>query len=263
MAVTEEERRIAKLYSLGYTLSAYAPRIMESIIKHNPKNEYAKIMQIGRDHYQFNANIPRKDYSREFKNGFHNGRSVVEHSPGLFDNLMRSKSLSKDYKKGLEAAKTEWEVANIQQRIKQEPKAPEKDLRTDETFLKGFNVGYRLAEGYNASLNHASRMNDKYAKFTEGIKAGQKQYEFDLVQLKEKNPNARLFPDDPHTSHYVDALKSHKVRELNDISESQLRAIDQSDSFKDVGDPPWLQKKGQDKANQQPAKTKSKDIDRD
>jgi len=263
MAVSEEEKRIAKLYSLGYTLSAYAPRAMESLIKHNPDNEQVKIMKIGRDHHQFNANIPRKEYSTEYRNGFFNGRTVIEHTPGLYDSLMRSKSHSKDYKKGLEAAKTEWEILSIQTKMREEPKAPARDLKNDDTYLKGFNTGYRLAEGYGGTLTQAARMGDQYAKFTEGLKAGREQYQFDLKELREKSPDARLFPDDPQTSHYVEALMKHKATELNNISESQLKAIERNDGFKDVQPPKWLQKKTEDKATPQPDKKRDKDIDRD
>ncbi|TFF37271.1 hypothetical protein [Mucilaginibacter psychrotolerans] len=159
MALTEEEKRMVKGYNAGYMLSIYEPRLIEQIIRNNPNNDFVLAMRVGRDYHHFNVNMPRKDQSKEFRNGFFNGRTLAQHSPQMIDNLLTGKGLHKDYKKGLEAARKENQVMSIQEKMKQEPKTPKKDLRNDQNFQKGFNVGYRLAEGHGHILGHYERTN--------------------------------------------------------------------------------------------------------
>ncbi|MXV16905.1 hypothetical protein [Hufsiella ginkgonis] len=130
MALTEEEKKIARAYNIGYTLSNYEPRLLNKIIKDNPKNDFVRAMQVGRDHQEFHANIPRKDYTREFKNGFYNGRTLAEHDPSMINRLVMTKYLNKDYKKGLEAAQTEYAIKSIQEKMKEGSKSTDKDFST-------------------------------------------------------------------------------------------------------------------------------------
>ncbi len=263
MALTDDEKKMTRGYNIGYMLSTYEPRILAEVIRRNRENEFVKAMQVGRDHQEFHANIPRNDYTREFKNGFYNGRTLAEHSPELIDRLMTTKGLAKDYKRGLESAQKEHTVRAIQKKMNRVPKAPPGELGKDETFQKGFNAGYRLSEGYGPALNYAHSTNKAYSKFVDGIKAGKEQYHYDLAALREKDPNARIFAADPQHSKYENAVVEHKVITLNDISNEQLRAIERDKGFDNLPLPKRLQDKTPSKGINNPDKDKDKDIDLD
>jgi hypothetical protein len=57
MALTDDDKKLARAYNVGYLLSTYEPRLLDKIVKDNPKNEFVKAMQVGRDHREFHANI--------------------------------------------------------------------------------------------------------------------------------------------------------------------------------------------------------------
>jgi hypothetical protein len=263
MSLTVDEKRTARAYNIGYLMSVYEPQLLENIIKRNPNNEFIKAMQLGRDYNEFHTNVPRKDYNREFKNGFYNGRALVENSPEIIERLITTKGLNKDYKKGLESAKKEFTIQSIYKKMNEQPKAPKEDLRNDANFKKGFNVGYLLADEYGSTLNHAKSMNEKYSKFIDGVTAGKEQYNFDLAEIQEKDPKGRVFSEDAKRTTYESATIESKVGELGDISSDQLRAIERQKGFENAPAPKWLQKKSQEKESKTPQKQKGKDIDHD
>ena len=259
MALTDEEKKLARAYNVGYLMSTYEPRLLETIIKQNPKNEFVKGMQVGRDHREFNANIPGK-YSREFKNGFFNGRTLAEHQPGMIERLTKSKGLNKDYKAGLESARKEYEVLSIQKKMNKEPKVPSKDLRRDESYQRGFNVGYRFAEKQAFVIEYSKTAHERYGKYLDGMKAGVEQYNHDIEKLKVKNPDAKIFSNDPSKSQYEDALLDHKIMAMDDVSRGQHKLVDRKESF-DTPAPKWLDERTPDKDTQEPEK--DIDIDKD
>lgn len=264
MALSEEEKKIAKAYNIGYLMSTYEPRLLADIIRRNPTNEFVKSMQIGRDHQEFSANIPRKDYSPAFKNGFYNGRTLAEHNPQLINKIMNSKGINKDYKKGLESARKEYAIKGIQQKINQEPKAPVKEQAKDKDYQKGFNIGYRLSENYASVIGHAQRLNDKYATFLQGMQSGIKQYDHDLSLAKEKDGVERLFPDDLTANKFEDAVVRDAAIRLSDISNSQMRSIEHQQKFDNVPVPKWLKEnpyKSTDGRSPDKGKDKGKNIE--
>jgi hypothetical protein len=157
-------------------------------------------MAIGRDHHEFHANIPRKDYSREFKNGFYNGRTLAEHNPELITQLISDKGGNKDYKKGLESARKEYQIKGIHQKMSHEQQTKVNVLKADDNYKKGFNIGYKLAQGYGKVLTHAQKSSEKYAAFALGLQLGVKQYELDITAAKEKSaiPVPKWLKDDPY-----------------------------------------------------------------
>jgi hypothetical protein len=263
MRLTNEEKKLARAYNIGYTLSTYEPRLLDKFIKSNPNNEFVKAMQVGRDHQEFHAGIPRKDYNREFKNGFYNGRTLAEHDPAMIDRLVETKGLNQDYKKGLESARKEYSIRSIQQKVNEEPKAPAKELRHDESFQKGFNTGYRFAGRQAFIIDYSKNANERYGRYLDGMKAGKAQYDHDLSKLKEKDPEATIFKDGPKTSIYVDALADHKIMAMDDISGKQHKLVERKEAFQDVPIPKWLQKKEPDKADRPSQKNRDKGIDHD
>lgn len=265
MILTEDEKKIAKAYNIGYILSVHEPRLLDQIIRRNPNNDFVKSMRIGRDHREFYANIPRKDYSPDFKNGFYNGRSLAEHNPELVERLLKSKGVSKDYKRGIESAKKEFAIRSIQQKMNQEPKTPSHELRHDEHFQKGFNIGYRLGGDKPFLLNYLKNANEKYSKYLEGMQLGQEQHNYDLAKLREKDPEATLYPNDTVNSAYVQAIIEHKISTLDEVSQKQNNILHQKNTFDDVPTPKWLEKKTSDKVRKEPEKdkAKNKDIDLD
>jgi hypothetical protein len=263
MAVTDEEKRLARAYNIGYTLSSYEPRLLDKMIKSNPNNEFVKAMQVGRDHHQFHAGIPRKDLNREFKNGYYNGRTLAEHDPEMINRLKGTKGINKNYKNGLEAAQKEYAIRSIQQKINEEPKVPAKELRRDESFQKGFNIGYRFAGRTPMVINYSKHANERYGKYLDGMQAGKAQYDHDLGKLREKNPNAQIFKDDPQTSVFVNELTDHKIIAMDEISGKQHKVIERRDSFQNVPAPKWLNKKEQPKIEPALQKKLDKGLDMD
>jgi hypothetical protein len=241
---------------------------MDQIIKNNPKNEFVKAMQTGRDHHHFNVNIPRKDYSQEFKNGFFNGRTLAEHDPKMIDNLLSGKGLHKDYKKGIEAAKKEHEILSIQERLKKEPKTPDKELRNDENYTKGFNVGYRLGGDRPFLSDYLKGANKRYGKYLDGMKLGQEQHHYDLDKLRQKEPDATLFPDDPKSSVFARALTEHKTMTMNEVAQRQYNTLNAKETLHELKTPEWLAKKAISKEKDHPKMDKPKgnnksiDLDR-
>jgi hypothetical protein len=176
----------------------------------------------------------------------------------MIDRLIAGKGLSKDYKRGLEAAQKEFLIEEIGKKIDAIPKTPAKDLRTDEHFQKGFNIGYRLAENHGYALNVPQTVNKEYSTFLEGVKMGKQQYEYDLAELHEKDPNGRIFPEDPHTSQYQKALFDQKLATISDVTKGQINAMERNKAFTDVPAPKWLQKKETRKEATGPGKNKNK-----
>jgi hypothetical protein len=115
-----EEERIIRAYNIGYQLSAHEPKLLDQIIKNNKNNEFVKTMMVAKDHQEFNRGIPKKEFTREYKNGVHNARTLSEHEPELLDKIIASKETNKDFKKGLEAGKKEYKIRQTMQRMKQE-----------------------------------------------------------------------------------------------------------------------------------------------
>jgi len=264
MAVSEEEKRLARAYNMGYLINTYEPRLMQEIIKHNPKNEFVKAMQVGRDQQEFDVGIPRKDQSLQFKNGYSNGRTLAEHKPETLQRILQSKGLNKDYVRGLSSALQEYKIRDIQKRMNQEPKAPKQDLRQDVSFKRGFNTGYRSPD-MAVMVGHSKLLNEKYTKYLDGMKAGIEQHNHDLAKLREKDPEARLFPDDPQTAEHVNSIADHKIIVLDDISSKQGRIINMKETFSDVPPPKWMQEKepANDQGDNAKEKSKNKKIDLD
>src|SRR5258708_7118885 len=128
---TEEEKREIRAYNIGYTLSAYEPKLLEQIIKSNKNSEFVKTMAVAKEQQEFDRGIPRKDFTREYKNGFHNARALSEHNPQLLDKMINSKDHNKDFVKGLEAGKKEYKVRQTMQRLKQERDQKQRDINRD------------------------------------------------------------------------------------------------------------------------------------
>ena len=131
MAITQEEKEIARAYNVGYVLSTYEPRLLEQIIKNNKDNEFVRTMTIAKDHHEFNIGLPRKDFTTDYKNGFFNARTLAEHEPELLDKMIASKDLDKDFVNGLKAGKKEYKVRETMARMKQEREIREIDRERD------------------------------------------------------------------------------------------------------------------------------------
>lgn len=136
MALTEQEKKTMKAYNIGYTLSIYEPKLLDNIIRNNPDNEFVRAMQTGRDHHEFHAGIPRKDHTRDFKNGYYNGRTLAEFSPEVMDRMLKSDGVSKDFKNGLTAAKTEFSIKEIKAKAAQEKTQQNADAPAPEWLQK-------------------------------------------------------------------------------------------------------------------------------
>jgi hypothetical protein len=128
---TEEEKKIARAYNIGAILSTYEPKLLEQIIKHNKSNEFVKTMEVARDHQEFERGIPRKDFTREYKNGFNNARALSQHDPQLLNKLINSKDQNRDFVSGLEAGKKEYKIKQTMQRLKQEREQKQRDMNRD------------------------------------------------------------------------------------------------------------------------------------
>lgn len=116
----EEEARLIRAYNSGYTLSTFEPKLLEQIIKQNHNNEFVKVMKSARDQQEFETAMPKKDFSQEYKNGFRSAQSLSEQEPNLFDQLVNSNEIDKDFKQGLSAGKKEHKIRQTMGRIKQE-----------------------------------------------------------------------------------------------------------------------------------------------
>ena len=114
MATTEEEKKIARAYNVGMILSTYEPRLLEKIIKSSKDNEFVKVMAIAKEHDEFLKNIPKKEFSNEYKNGFNNARFLAEHEPELLDNIIVTKNAHNDFINGLKAGKKEYQIKELQ-----------------------------------------------------------------------------------------------------------------------------------------------------
>jgi hypothetical protein len=77
MAITHEERKKDLAYNIGSLLSTYEPKLLESFIRTNEKSEFVKMMKLAKEHNEFAQGIPRIEFTAEFKNGYHNGQSLV------------------------------------------------------------------------------------------------------------------------------------------------------------------------------------------
>lgn len=120
MAISEEEKRIARAYNVGYVLSAYEPKLLEQIIKNNKNNEFVKIMDTAREHQEFHRGIPKKEFTQDYKNGYYNAHSLSQHEPELLDRMISSKSMGKDYTEGLTAGKKEYKIRQSMTRMRDE-----------------------------------------------------------------------------------------------------------------------------------------------
>lgn len=130
---TEEEKRIARDYNIGYTLSQYEPKLLEKIIAGNKTNEFVKTMAIAKDHHEFNVGIPKKEFNRQYKNGYQNARALAQNEPDLLDRLIASNDKNGDFRKGLEAGKKEYQIRDTMQRMKAErDQAQQLDLSKDK-----------------------------------------------------------------------------------------------------------------------------------
>lgn len=259
MPLSEEEKRMVRAYNIGYELSTYEPKMLEKIIKANKNNEFVKMMRIGRDHREFHANIPRKDYTPEFKNGFYNGRTLAENNPKLLDRLETAKGVTKDYRAGMAAAKQEYALMQIKDRMKAERENPKESNSLSANYSKGFNVGYRLSKSYKPAINYAVENSREYSQFAQGLNAGMKQYDADLTMVRKKDSRGKLFPD-----HDDLQLKDQKpieeiVNRLYDTADSQLKSLNRNKPFGDVNMPKWMQDKAQEKTPPSPEKDKIKD----
>jgi hypothetical protein len=179
----------------------------------------------------------------------------------MIERLTNSKGLSKDYKAGLAAAKKEYDVLAIQKKMAKEPKAPPQELRKDESFKKGFNIGYRLADQKGFAIENSKTTNERYSKYLDGMKAGALQHNYDLEKLQEKHPNAKLFANDPKTAPYEAALLDHKVTAMDDISREQYGLLDKKEAYPASSSPKWMDDRTSDKTTPEP--DKDMDLDRD
>lgn len=128
---TDEEKRLIRAYNIGYQLSAHEPRLLEQIIRNNKDNEFVKIMDVARDHQEFERGIPRKDFTREYKNGFKNARALSEHEPQLLDKMIATKNLNQDFVRGLEAGKKEYKIKETMNRMKKEREQQQRNIDRD------------------------------------------------------------------------------------------------------------------------------------
>lgn len=117
---TEEEKRMMKAYNVGWVLSQYEPKMLEKIIASNKNNEFVKTMAIAKDHHEYSVNIPRKDFNRQYKNGYQNARALAQHEPELLERLITSNDKDSDFRKGLEAGKKEYKIRETMKRIQAE-----------------------------------------------------------------------------------------------------------------------------------------------
>jgi len=180
MAINEDEKRIARAYNIGYLLAKYEPELLSQLAKNNKRNEFVKVMSTARDHYDFNNNEKRKDFTPEYKNGFYNAKSLIENNPKLLDRLIATKGFNKDYLGGMEAGKKEYELRKATEKVKNEPKPVATEYKPD--YLRGFNVGYQLSSRHGDVLKLAIDTQRRWSPYIQGIQAGQKHYYDDLNQ---------------------------------------------------------------------------------
>lgn len=128
---TEEEKKIARAYNVGFTLSMYDPKLLEQIIKRNPKNDFVKIMEVAKNHHEVQVNIPKKELSREYKNGYFNAQSLSANNPELLDKMINTNTSNKDFARGLKDGKKEYQVRQTMKRIQHEREGKQRDLNRD------------------------------------------------------------------------------------------------------------------------------------
>ncbi|TFF36169.1 hypothetical protein [Mucilaginibacter psychrotolerans] len=225
---TTEEKRIARAYNIGYALSTHEPRLLDQLINQNKNNDFVKIMSMARDHHEFDRGIPRKDYTPQFKNGFHNAKALIENNPQFFEQLIAAKNTDKDLKKGLEAGKKEYEILKTVNKVREQPKPVPGKYKDD--FRKGFNVGHKLSQDYGDTLQFVIDGQKKYGAFIQGVDAGHKQYkkEQDLELSKGNKPSRELSDEEYYK-------RRNKVEDLKDNTQSKLDFIEEQ---KDGNKPP-------------------------
>lgn len=239
MALTEYEKRLARAYNIGTLLSMYEPRLLESIIRHNPGNEFVQLMQIGKDHREFNLNIPRKDYTSRFKNGVFNGRMLAQSDPKALEKVIKAKGVGQEYRKGLQYALQEHSMGDIKRRMKDTEKVATLQKK-DATFQKGFNVGYRLGKGFQSVVKEAAKGSSDYASYTTGLQAGLDQYNYDIAILRNKDRNAQIFPETNSLPQKERQKISDTVNRIYDVVDSQDKALRSQIGFDKPNLPDWL-----------------------
>ncbi|MFD1258118.1 hypothetical protein ACFQ3S_15020 [Mucilaginibacter terrae] len=138
MAISEEEKRIARAYNAGYVLSAYEPKLLEQIIRNNKNNEFVKVMDTAREHQEFHRGIPKKEFTQAYKNGYRNAQALCQHEPELLERMLNSQGMGKDYTDGLNAGKKEYKIRQSMSRMKQErDQQQERDRGLDKNMDMG------------------------------------------------------------------------------------------------------------------------------
>lgn len=141
MAISEEEKRIIRAYNTGYTLSAYEPKLLEQIIKNNKNNEFVKVMDTARQHQEFHRGIPKKEFTRDYKNGYYNSQTLSQHEPELLDRMIASKNMGKDYTEGMKAGKQEYKIRQSMEGMKQEREQQQQRERgVDKNLDRGMDI---------------------------------------------------------------------------------------------------------------------------
>ncbi|HVW96118.1 MAG TPA: hypothetical protein VHA56_09140 [Mucilaginibacter sp.] len=266
--VSEEEQRILRAYNAGHVLAMYEPKILESIIKSNRNNEFVRIMRAAKDHQEFYQNIPRKDFTREYKNGFSNARAIIENDPKLLDQLLSTKKLHKDYLRGLEAGKAEYHLKKIRDRVKNQIKPVSAEYKPD--FTRGFNDGYRLSVNHIEIVNFAIDAQKRWSPYIRGLQAGQQQYAKEVEAELTKKDIAAIDVNNPEISDEAYNKIRNKVEGLKENSEGKLdylEASERRDIAKDAEDtdkptkplPGWLKNDRFGGTDAQPDIPKNKD----
>lgn len=224
---SEEEQRIARAYNAGHTLALYEPKLLEAIIKSNRNNEFVKIMSAAKDHQEFYQNIPRKDFTREYKNGFRNARALVENDPKLLDQLLSTEKLPEDYLKGLEAGKAEFQLKQVRDKVKNEPKPVPPEHKPD--FTRGFNDGYRLSVNHTEIVNYAVDTQKRWSPYIKGLQAGQQQYAKEVEAGLTKKDVAAIDVNSPEISDETYNKIRNKVEGLKENSEGKLDYLENTE----------------------------------
>lgn len=225
---SEEEKRIARAYNAGHVLAMYEPKLLEKIVKSNKENEFVKIMGAAKDHQEFYQNIPRNDFTREYKNGFSNAKALIENDPRLLDQLLSTKKLPNDYLKGLEAGKMQHHFSQVKDKVKNEPKPVQKEQKRD--FARGFNDGYRLSVNHIEIINHAVDTQKRWSPYIRGLQAGQQQYTKEVEAGLTKKDVAAIDVNNPQISDEAYGRIRNKVEGLKENSEMKLNILNEPES---------------------------------
>ena len=251
---TEEEKQIARAYNIGYALSAYEPRLLDQFIRQNKDNGFVKAMAVARDHQEFNRGIPRKDFTKEYKNGFHNAKTLIENNPNFFDQLINAKDTNSDLKRGLKAGRNEYEILKTVAKVREQPKLSQR--KTKEDFQKGFNTGYTLSRDYGDTLKFVIEGQKKYGAFVEGLDAGQKQYN------KEKHPDISLDKKEstPELSDEIYFRRRSKAKDLEENMQGKMDLLAQNEIHDNKTSITDIQPPSEDELNEDGTSERQSDL---